>query len=153
MKGLILLVMIPCRSCRLVHFLVSSTGHHPDHLGYEGSFMKWESAILVRGSLGSPSYPFFFKLMYFLFLFFIVQLQLSPFSPITLPCPTHAPSHLILPPVPIVFVHRSLICITFPLLSPVISPLPSGHCQFCSLFQCLWFYFAHLFVLLIRFHL
>ena len=44
--------------------------------------------------------------------------------------------------------------LTLPLFSPV-TPLPSPLLllSVCSLFPCLWFYFAHLLVLLIRFHL
>ena len=44
---------------------------------------------------------------------------------------------------------------TLPLCSPIITlPLPTlWLLSACSLFQCLWFYFACLFVLLIRFHL
>ena len=40
-------------------------------------------------------------------------------------------------------------------LSPSFPQYPPTPCllSFCSLFPCLWFYFAHLFVLLIRFHL
>ena len=48
-----------------------------------------------------------------------------------------------------------LLDLTLLLLSPVIPPLapPLWSLSVCSLFVCLWFYFAHLFVLLIRFHL
>ena len=46
------------------------------------------------------------------------------------------------------------VVLIFPtLFSPALTtPLPSGHCQFVLYFH-VWFCFAHLFVLLIRFHL
>ena len=44
--------------------------------------------------------------------------------------------------------------LTLPLLSPVIPLLPPlWSLSVCSLFPSLWFYFAHLFVLFIKFHL
>ena len=77
-----------------------------------------------------------------------VQIQLSPFSHIILPCP---------PPAPLVFVHGSFIHVPWPdlPLSVPVTPLPPPlwSLSVCSLFPCLWLYFAQLFVLLIRLHL
>ena len=67
-----------------------------------------------------------------------------------------SPSHPHLPPSILPFVHVSFILVpwwSLPFFPPVIpSALPSGCCQFVLLFQCLWLYFACLFILLIRFH-
>ena len=76
----------------------------------------------------------------------VVVLQLSQFPPIALPYPPPSPPgsysqslHLFLDQV-------------LPLLSLLMSLLPSGYSHsLCSLFPCLCFYFAHLFVLFIRF--
>ena len=76
-----------------------------------------------------------------LWTFFIVQLQLSSFFPITLPCPTHSHlPHSVLPPplALVVLVHGSFIHVPWPfpfftLLSPC--PAPSGHCQFVLYFH------------------
>ena len=79
------------------------------------------------------------------------------FSPIALLCPTHPPPLTFNPPPPHCLcppVLYTCSLMTFPLLSPVISlPAPLRSLPICSLFPCLWFYFARLFVLLIRLHL
>ena len=89
------------------------------------------------------------------FHFIVVQVQLSPFSP------THDPlcTHPSLPPSNLPSLALS-ICPVFMFLdgpSPIIpcypSPPSSQFLSVCSLIQCLWFYFACLFALLIRFHL
>ena len=74
----------------------------------------------------------------------VVQVQLFPFSSITLPCPTHP--HL--PP---------SMCPLYKFLDDPSPSFPSYHpppplwlLSVCSLFQCLWLYFACLLVLLIR---
>ena len=111
-----------------------------------------------------PSEPFTFTvfsphiLFFWFFSFtFVVQLYLSPFSPITLPCPTQPPSPTFNPSCLLSLSMGPLhmfLDLTLPLLSPVI-PLSPPLCSLpvCSLFPCLWFYFGSLFVLLIRFHL
>ena len=79
-----------------------------------------------------------------LFVFFIVVLvQLSPFSPHHAP---HPPQTYPLWLCPYVLYTCSLMAL--PLISPIIllSP-PLWLLSVCSLFQCLWFYFACLFVL------
>ena len=88
------------------------------------------------------------------FISFIVLLQLSQFPPLALPSSGHPT-----PPVnphPVVHVHGAFIRV--PWLNPSSPsfppyPLPSLLCSLsvCSLFPCLWFCFAHLFVLFIRF--
>ena len=94
---------------------------------------------------------------FFLFSFLIVQLQLSLFfsyfSPLSyLPPPAifNPPHQLSLSMCP----SYMFLDLTLPLLSPI-TPLhpPLWLLSVCSLFQWLWFYFALLFVFLIRFHL
>ena len=72
------------------------------------------------------------------------------FPPTTLPHASHPHLPLLIPP-PLGFVHVSFI--VFPENPSPISPSPLWSLSVCSLFPCLWFYFACLFVLLIRFHL
>ena len=67
------------------------------------------------------------------FLKIIVQLQLSPFPPITLPCPTQPHlAHSILPSVCLcLWVLYTCSFMTLPLLSPLsLSTFPSGNCHF-----------------------
>ena len=84
--------------------------------------------------------------------FIVVQLQLSPLSPSTLPCPTHPPPSTFNPPhphclCPWVLYTRSLTW-PFPFCSPLSpSPLPSGHCQFV-----LYFYTSSSILLACLFH-
>ena len=76
------------------------------------------------------------------------------FPPITLPCPTHPPPPTFNSPTTPTLLSFSMgslymfLHLTFPLLSPII-PLPSllWSLSVCSLFPCLCFYFAFLFVL------
>ena len=77
------------------------------------------------------------------------------FFPIALPSPIPTHSHSIFPHI----VHAHEYSIHTPWLapspsSPIISlPHPLWSLSVCSLYPCLWFYFPHLFVLFIRFHL
>ena len=91
--------------------------------------------------------------------YFYCSITVFPiFPPLRSPAlPTHHLPHSILPrPLSLsmgpfcVFLN-----LTFPLPSPLSTPPqpPLWSLCDCSLFQCLWFYFACLFVLLIRFHL
>ena len=96
---------------------------------------------------------FYFNSFFLFFCGFLLFIYSCPhFSLITLPCPTHPPTSS-----PVIFVHRSLYMfleLTLLLLSLVMSlPPPLWSLSICSSFPCLWFYFARLFVLLIRFHL
>ena len=79
------------------------------------------------------------------------------FSLVVLPCPSHIPTTPTVNPYPVVLVHGSSILflnLTIPLLSLVILlSLSLWSLSVCFLFPRLWFYFAHLFVLLIRVHL
>ena len=125
---------------------------------------------------------FLFLFSCFLFIYFIVvQLQLSPFLPFLSPAlPPQPPTFNPTPP-PVVFKKKfycysiTVVCFFSPslhpcclspwvlytcsltilsLLSPIIPLLPPLWLLLvCSLFQCLWLYFACLFVLLVRFHL
>ena len=83
----------------------------------------------------------------FSFIFFIVvQVPLSPFPPHHSPCPTLDPTPLWL--CPCVLYTCSLMTLPlFPPLSP--SPHPLWSLSVCSLFKCLWFYFAHLLVFVV----
>ena len=91
----------------------------------------------------------------FKFIFIFVQVQLSPFPhhhfPLPHPTPPLALNPILFWPCPWVplymFLHDPPP--SFPHYLPPLSPLVTV----CSLFQCLWLYFACLFVLLIRFHL
>ena len=106
--------------------------------------------------VGTRNILYFYLFALFIYLFFIVvQIQLSPFSP-----HHDAPPHPFSPPTIELtlfgFLHMSFIHVPWwpPTLSPIIPISPSFWLlSDCSLFQCLWFYFACLFVLLIRFHL
>ena len=86
----------------------------------------------------------------------VVQVQLSPFPHTTSPNTSHPHfPPLILTP-PFGFVHVTFIDITENLFHLSLHyPIPPPLCllSVCSQFQCLWLYFAFLFVLLIRFHL
>ena len=77
------------------------------------------------------------------------------FLPTTLLCPHPCPTPT-LHPTHLGFCSQVLYTcslVTLPLLSPTIPLLPSLWLpSLCSLFQCLWLYFACLFVLLLRFH-
>ena len=88
--------------------------------------------------------------------FIVVQLQLSCLFPYCSPLPLPTPSPSTVNCLPNVGAHESSIHIT--LLSPspsfpvILLALPLWSLSVCSLFPSLWFYFAHVFVLLIRFH-
>ena len=94
---------------------------------------------------------------FFFYIFLLFNYSCPHFSPITLPWPTHPPPPTFSPYPHIVFVHESFL--HAPWLDPSPSflhytPLPSPLVTVSfSLFPCLWFYFGHLFVLSIRFHL
>ena len=83
----------------------------------------------------------------------VVQVQLSPFSPPPCPPPSLPPT---LKPTPFGFVHGSFVHVPwwpFLFFPSHVPPSPLWSLSICSLFQCLWLYFACLLVLLIRFHL
>ena len=93
---------------------------------------------------------------YFLFFYYfiVVQLPLSHLFPQCSPLPAPQLPQSI-PPI----VRAREPSNPVPLLAPSFSfpvtslPPPLWSLSVCSLFPSLWFYFAHLFVLLIRFHL
>ena len=91
----------------------------------------------------------------FIFIFLLLNYSCAHFPPITLPNPTHPHlPHSMSPQV--VFVHGSFIHVPwwpFPFFPHYSLPPPLWLLSVCSLCQCLWFYFASLFVLFIRFHL
>ena len=108
--------------------------------------------------LGSWQIFFCFSCLNSLSIYFIVdQLQLSPFPPNYPPLSYPTPhTHSILPSLLSLFIGplSMFLDLTLPLLSPITSLAPPlWSLSVCSLFPCLWFYFAGLFVLLIRFHL
>ena len=92
----------------------------------------------------------------YLLIYVIFQIQLSPFSvhhgPPTPPIPASHPQTNPLWLCPCVLYTCSLV--DLPLFSHIIPPpCPLWLLSVCSLFQCLWLYFACLFILLIRFYL
>ena len=91
----------------------------------------------------------------FIYFYLFFSYSCHTFFPITHPHLIHPDSHsqsspLSGPMSPLLI----FLCLLLPLLSPIIS-LPHTFLLLsdCSLFPSLWFYFAHLFDLLIRFHL
>ena len=87
--------------------------------------------------------------------FIVVLLQLSQSSPL---CPSppspphsHSPSPHSCPCLWVI--HTCSLTSPFPFFLPLSTSSPLWSLSVCPLFPCLWFYFAHLFVLLIRFHL
>ena len=86
------------------------------------------------------------------FFFVFVQVQLSPLSPHQYPRPQPSPPPTLDPTplwlCPCVLYTCSLMTLPlFPPLSP--SPHPLWSLSVCSLFKCLWFYFAHLLVFVV----
>ena len=109
---------------------------------------KFNTYVLTNQNGQSHS---FFSLFLLLFKYSCLHFPATTFS-----CPTHPhlpPSTLL----PFGFVHGSFIHVPwqpFPFFHPLSpTPTPLWLMSVCSLFQCLWLYFAWLFVLLIRFHL
>ena len=94
---------------------------------------------------------------YFFNFFYCCSITVIPiYSPLLSPAQLtpHLP-HSLLPPLSLSLgLLHMFLDLTLPLLSPVIPlPTPLWLLSVCSLFPCLWFQFARLFVLLIRFHL
>ena len=125
---------------------------------------QWEvwfslSIILHTHKVVSADFWTFFFIVYiFLFLFYffiVVQSQLSPFSPI----PTHTtyphlPHSISPPPLSLSMGPLYMFLDNTSSISPIMPLLPPlWSLSVCSLFQGPWFYFACLFLLLIRFHL
>ena len=114
-------------------------------------------SFLLNMQLLTCMYKHDWSSLSFFFLYFspVVQLQLSHLflhcSPLSHPHHSHSHSP------DIVHAYESSICV--PLLAtspfPPVIPLPLSLwlVSVCSLFPSLWFYFAHLFVLLISFYL
>ena len=118
--------------------------------------VKWSKSLTQHRNL---KIFFCHSFLIFLSFFIVVQLQLLHLFPCCSPL-THHPLHLWLPqsiPTPLSVPMRPLFMfcdLPLPLLSPVISLVPPlWSLSVCSLSLCLWFYFAHLFVWLIRVHL
>ena len=113
--------------------------------------------------------PFIFKVMidkcivsatFFYIFLLLFKYSCLHFHPLHLPSLHRAPSTHPSPPptleptTPFGFDCVSFIHVGDPSLSPVIPlPQPLWLLSVCSLFQCLWLYFACLFVLLVRFYL
>ena len=89
------------------------------------------------------------RILFFFYCYSIIVLIFPPCPSPTSPTPcSHSQSLLLSVPMSPLYMFLGLPLSIFP-------PLTSSHWSLpvCSLFPCLWFYFAHLFVLLIRFHL
>ena len=83
---------------------------------------------------------YFVSVVIFKNFFIVVQLQLSPFSPVTLPCPTHPPNPTFNPPLTHCLCPWVLYTYSLPWPFPFFLPLkpfalPSGHCQFVLYFH------------------
>ena len=106
--------------------------------------------ISIQSPLGS-SFSGFFLFVCFLLL---CNYSCPHFPPITLPILPTPTSHIQLSPIPLSSSMGPLYMFLDDLL-PSFSyyPPPLWLLSICSLFPCFWLYFAHSFVLLIRFHL
>ena len=93
------------------------------------------------------------KIIYLFLIFIIIQLQLSAFYPHPSTPPQPNPSPFPTAALVLDFGHVSFIIVPYNPSTHCHLPTPLWLLSVCSLIQCLWFYFAHLFVLLIRFHL
>ena len=91
-------------------------------------------------------------LFIFIFTFFIVQLQLPASPPTTSPTPAKSPSLPCFHPPPY-FCPCVLHSSSWIPYSPLLLPPSLWLLSDCSYFQCLWFYFACFFLLLIMFQL
>ena len=93
------------------------------------------------------------RIIFCLFYLLLFSYSCPAFFPIALPYPV--PSTPTVNPCPPLSMPMSslfvFLCWPCPFLS-LVTPRPSGHGQFVLYFT-VWFYFAHVFVLLIRFHL
>ena len=112
----------------------------------------------VMSMLYQVHLSYFVSVVIFKNFFIVVQLQLSLVFPHYSPLPYPPPkSYIQSSPDPLSLSLGPLyifLALTLPLLSPTKAlRAPFWSLSVCSLFPCLWFYFAHLFVLLIRFHL
>ena len=95
-----------------------------------------------------------------IFLFLLLCSYSCPDFPLphfTLPCPTHPhlPCSILLPSCWLCpWIRYTCSLMDYPLLCPIIwLPPPLWFLSVCFLFQCVCFYFAHFFVLLIMFYL
>ena len=78
--------------------------------------------------MGLNLHVILFCLFFYFVLIFIAQLRLSPFSPITLPCPP-PPPHSVRHPLLPLFMGRLY------LFLDLTRPLPSGHCLSVPFFR------------------
>ena len=105
------------------------------------------SSLLSKGFF---LFFFFFELRHLWDIFFIaVLLQLPQFSPFAAPCSTYPSAQA--PTVnahPVVHVHGPFTLVPYLGPSPSFFPYPLWSLSVCSLFPCLWLYFACLFCLL-----
>ena len=124
-------------------------GNTTDHMVLERDPQSKSIQLSFQADLVSVNY------YYFLFLFNYSHPHFPPLLFLALPTlhlphsilPTH--THGLCPWVLYICSLTYTLSFFLPLLP---SPLLSTYCQFI-LFPCLWFYFAHLFVLLFSFHL
>ena len=113
--------------------------------------------LLIMYSFTEMKFHFCLDFCPFYFIFIIVVLlQLSQFSPMAFPFPTHSQLPQSIPTLLSMSMGHLYLFLdqTLPLLSPLMHPPPPvWSLSVSSLFPCLWFYFACLFVLFISFHL
>ena len=113
----------------------------------------WALLFLVPNMIQKFNWISFFNV---LFIFYCCSVRVVPiFLPIALPHPIEPPLPRTNPTPLSLFMglQYMVLDLTLPLLSPIISVFPLlWSLSVCSVFPCLWFIFAHLFLLLIRFH-
>ena len=113
-------------------------------------------SIVVRQSCALQSVPPKDLFFFFFIVFIVVQFQYSCLFPhcSSLPCSPALRQSI---PTTIIHAHESYICVPWLASSPSSPVIPLTtflwSLSVCSSFPSLWLYFAHLFVLLIRFHL
>ena len=141
------------------HSLKTTLRHHQWWFGLQTNLLRKSRTtrnlrlcLSSNVTLNSLSFIFIFSKTCILYFIVVVLLQLFQFSPFALPCSTHlshsqSPRFCSCPWV----LYTCLLIRPFPFFAVNPLPPPLWSLSVCSLFSCLRFYVAHLFVLFIRF--